>query len=169
MKKIEEENKEGVNHKSLTMPEIDYLITSQNATHEHVLNILKQSGHVLFEDANVDDDNEIQFGQGLGAYCYIRINNRQEKIYIRSLDRLQDNLFNDSSTLFNLLQKLHARHNFINCTIYSDPGDVWLSAQCQIVITGGISQTAFLETVKEFASNFVGARIIYDELMHQYD
>ena len=168
MKKIEK-NKEGVNDKSIIMPELDYLITSQNATYEHILNILKQSGHILFEDANVDDDNEIQFGQGLGTYCYIRINNRQEKIYIRSLDRLQDNLFNDSSTLFKLLQKLHGRHNFINCTIYSDPGDVWISAQCQVVIKGGISKISFLETVQEFASNCLGARIIYDELLYQYD
>lgn len=150
-------------------PELEYLITNQNATHEHVLNILKQSKHILFEDANVDDDNEIQFGQELGACCYIRINNRQGKIYLRSLDRLQDNLFNDSSTLLKLLQTLHAKHHFINCTIYSDPGDVWISAQCQVVITGGISKITFLETVQEFASNCLGARIIYDELLYQYD
>jgi len=70
-KRLEEENKENVNNKSLITPmlELDYLITPQNVSKERIFKLLKQTEHSFFSNLEIADDGDLTFA----VDCYIQI------------------------------------------------------------------------------------------------
>jgi len=165
-KRLEEENKKGVNDKSLIVPmlELDYLITPKNATPEKLLEILKQSGHSFFSDVDIDEDSDVTFANA----CYIQIFKKKSLIYIRSFDRLKDHLYGQNDLLMRLLQDANNNYSFANFTIHSKPKDVCLHSEVGIMIKGGISETSFIETCKLFVATYFAMKALIVE-EHLYD
>jgi len=162
-KRLEEEDKEGVN-KSLTMPELDYLITPQNVSEKKIFKLLKQTGHSFFSDLEIAEDGDLTFAIG----CYIQIFKKKSLIHIRAFDRLKDHLHKQDALLMQLLQEANDNYSFANFTIHSKPKDVQLHSEVGIMIKGGISETSFIETCKLFVATYLGMKALIVE-EHLYD
>jgi hypothetical protein len=153
---------------SPTLDAIDYLISAENATPEYLLKRLTGI-HSMFDSAIIDNDKDIEFASEYGIYCFIRIHKNSGQVHIRSLFRLKDKLFTNNAVLLKLLQDIPADFPFINCTLSTEPGDVWIRSQCSVVVTGGVTVTSLLETIKAAVTGFVGIQVTYDHLMYVYD
>ena len=151
-----------------TLESLDYLLTPDNATPEYLLKRLTKT-HSMFDSSFIDDDNDIELASEYGIYCFIRIHKNSGQVHIRSLFRLKDKLFSNNAVLLKLLQDIPAEFPFINCTLSTEPGDVWIRSQCSVVVTGGVTITSLLETTKAAVTGFVGIQVTYDHLMYVYD
>jgi hypothetical protein len=166
MKKIEE-SKGSTNDKSLIMPELNYLLTPENATPEKVLEILKQSGHSFFSDVDIDEDGDVTFAN---ACCYIQIFMKKSLIYIRSFDRLKDHLHGQNDLLMRLLQDANNNYSFVNFTIHGKPQDVCLHSEIGIMIKGGVSEKSFIETCKLYLATYFSMKaLIVEEYLYDYE
>jgi hypothetical protein len=165
-KRLEEENKKGVNDKSLIVPmlELDYLITPQNVSEKRIFKLLKQTGHSFFSDLEIANDGDLTFA----VDCYIQIFKKKSLIYIRSFDRLNDHLHGQNDLLMQLLQEANDNYSFANFTIHSKPKDVCLHSEVGIMIKGGISETSFIETCKLFVATYFAMKALIVE-EHLYD
>ena len=165
MKKIEK-SKGSTNDKSLIMPELNYLLTPENATPEKVLEILKQSGHSFFSDVDIDEDSDVTFANA----CYIQIFKKKSLIYIRSFDRLKDHLYGQNELLMQLLQDANNNYSFVNFTIHSKPQDVFLHSEVGIMIKGGVSKKSFIETCKFYLVTYFAMKaLIVEEYLYDYE
>ena len=164
-KRLEEENKEDINDKSLMpMIDLDYLITPQNVCEKRLFKLLKQTGHSFFSDLEISEDGDLTFA----VDCYIQIFKKQSLICIRSFDRLKDHLHGQNDLLMQLLQEANNNYNFANFTIHSKPKDVCLHSEVGVMIKGGISEKSFIETCKLFVTTYFAMKALIIE-EHLYD
>jgi hypothetical protein len=162
MKKIEE-SKGSTN---LIMPELNYLLTPENATPEKVFEILKQSEHSFFSDVDIDIDGDVTFANA----CYIQIFKKKSLIYIRSFDRLQDHLYGKNDLLMRLLQDANNNYSFVNFTIHGKPQDVCLHSEIGIMIKGGVGEKSFIETCKLYLVTYFAMKaLIVEEYLYDYE
>ena len=166
-KRLEEENKENVNNKSLITPmlELDYLITPQNVSKERIFKLLKQTEHSFFSNLEIADDGDLTFA----VDCYIQIFKKKSLIYIRSFDRLKDHLHGQNNLLMQLLQEANNNYSFSNFTIHSKPKDVCLHSEIGIMIKGGVSEKSFIETCKLYLATYFSMKaLIIEEHLYNW-
>jgi hypothetical protein len=161
-----EEGEKIANEKSLLMPALDYLLTSENVNNNKVLKILKKSGHSFFSDLEIEDDGGLTFASD----CYIQIFEKKSLICIRSFDRLKDYLHGQNDLLMRLQQDANNNYDFVNFTMHSNPQDVYLHSEVAIMIKGGVSEKSFVETCKLFSATYFAMKaLIIEEYLYDWN
>jgi hypothetical protein len=152
----------------LTVP-LDILLTPENISQERIIDILKGSNHYYFDDAEIDIETGISYN--MGGY-FIRLALSQSVIQVFTFDRLKNEVSN--AELLKLINMVGANYFMINCLVYDErhlkEPQIGVRSHAEIVFRGGISETALVESIKLFTSEYIAMRAMYmEQYLHVYD
>ncbi|MCS5550800.1 MAG: hypothetical protein NZ811_04690 [Gammaproteobacteria bacterium] len=148
---------------------LDVLLTPENITQERIVDILKGSNHYYFNDTEIDIETGISYN--MGGY-FIRHASSQSVIQAFTFDRLKNEISN--AELLKLINMVGSNYFMINSLIYDErhlkESQIGIRSHTEIVIRGGISETALVESIKLFTSEYVAMRAMYmEQHLYVYD
>jgi len=152
------------------MVPLDILLTPENISQERIVDILKESGHYYFNDIEIDEEQRIAYYPN---DCMLLIQYTLDTVAalkVTTFNQLKDGISN--SELLKLLDSAGSYFTIQNRIYDNRQEDLHIGIESKIVIffVGGISETALIESIKLFTSEYIAMRAMYmEQYLYVYD